>query len=151
MDRLVNIQDRLAPCGLHCGKCFAYTDGEIRNKSIELKKALGNFDVYAQRFVDLIDAPVFKKYPDFKKLLMYFSTIECKGCRKETCRLFKDCKVRDCYKEKGVDFCYQCSDFPCNNTGFDEHLYKRSVDINNRIKEVGIEKYYQEIKDKPRY
>jgi hypothetical protein len=146
-----NIKNRLAPCGLHCGKCFAFSDGEIRKSSILLKKALGNFDVYARRFVDLMDEPVFKNYPDFKKLLTYFSTIECKGCRKETCRLFKDCKVRDCHKEKGVDFCFQCSDFPCSNTGFDNHLYKRSVDINWRIKEIGIEKYYEEIKDKPRY
>jgi hypothetical protein len=47
-------------------------------------------------------------------------------------------------------FCYQCPDFPCNNTGFDEHLHKRSVDINNRMKEIGVEKYYEEVKDMKR-
>ncbi|MCJ7446233.1 MAG: DUF3795 domain-containing protein [Bacteroidales bacterium] len=145
------IKNRLAPCGLHCGKCFAYTDGAIRKSSIHLKKALGNFDVYAQRFVDLIDEPVFKKYPDFKELLTYFTIVECKGCRKEKCKIFKDCKVRDCHEMREIDFCFQCSDFPCDNTGFDQHLHKRSVDINLRMKEIGVEKYYDEIKDKPRY
>jgi len=24
-----NINDRLAPCGLNCGKCFAYKKGDI--------------------------------------------------------------------------------------------------------------------------
>ena len=63
------IKGRIAPCGLHCGKCFAFSDGEISYHSNELKRSLGNFDVYAQRFVDLLDEPVFAKYPDFKEFL----------------------------------------------------------------------------------
>ena len=145
------IKNRLAPCGLHCGKCFAFIDGDIKNYSNKLKEALGNFDIYASRFIDLINEPVFEKYPDFKELLNYFATIECKGCRKEKCKIFKDCKVRDCHELKNVDFCFQCPDFPCNNTGFDQHLYKRSVDINLRMREIGIKEYYNEIKNKPRY
>jgi hypothetical protein len=145
------IKNRLAPCGLHCGKCYAFVDGDISNNSKKLKEQLGNFDIYAKRFVDLIDEPVFKKYPDFKEMLSYFTSVECGGCRKEKCKIFKDCKVRECYENKDVDFCFQCSDFPCDKTGFDEHLHKRSVDINMRMKEFGVEKYYNEIKDKPRY
>jgi hypothetical protein len=98
-----------------------------------------------------LNEPVFKKYSDFKELLNYFSSVECKGCRNENCKLFKDCKVRECYKEKKVDFCYQCNDFPCNKTGFDQHLYKRFVEINLKIKSIGIENFFGEIKYKPRY
>jgi hypothetical protein len=145
------IKDRLAPCGLHCGKCFAYIDSDIKNHSSRLKESLGNFDTYAERFVDLLNEPVFNKYKDFKELLDYFTKADCKGCRKENCKLFKDCKVRSCSEEKGVDFCFECPEFPCNNTGFDVHLDKRSVAINKRMKELGVEKYYNTIKDKPRY
>ena len=145
------IKNKLAPCGLHCGKCFAFIEGDIKNHSNKLKEFLGDFDIYAKRFVDLIDEPVFNKYHDFKELLDYFASVECAGCRKEKCKIFKDCKVRDCHEKKGVDFCFQCSDFPCNETGFDQHLHKRSVVINMRMKEIGVEKYYDEIKDKPRY
>ncbi len=145
------IKSRLAPCGLHCGKCFAFSEGDISNYSKKLKESLGNFDVYAQRFVELIDEPVFSKYPDFKEMLNYFSSVECGGCRKEKCKIFKECKVHECAENKKVDFCYECPDFPCNNTGFDQHLQKRSVTINKRIKEVGVEVYYNEIKDVPRY
>ena len=42
-------------------------------------------------------------------------------------------------------------DFPCNNTGFDKNLYNRSVKINLHMKEIGVEAYYGEIKDKSRY
>jgi len=145
------IKTRLAPCGLHCGKCFAFVDGEIKKNSKDLKESLGDFDVYAQRFVELINEPVLKKYPDFKSVLSFFASVECKGCRKEHCKLFKNCNVRDCHVNKKVGFCFQCSEFPCTKTGFDEHLNKRSVDINFRMREIGVEKYYEEIKDKPRY
>ena len=145
------IKSRLAPCGLHCGKCFAFKDGDITKTSKQLKSLLGNFDVYAERFVDLLGNPVFNKYSDFKELLVYFSEGECSGCRNEKCKLFKNCKVRECAEKKGVDFCFQCSDFPCGNTGFDHHLNERSVKINQRMAEIGVEQYYIEIKDKPRY
>jgi len=146
-----HLLNRLAPCGLHCGKCFAFVDGDIRKYSLLLKESLGNFDICAERFSGLLNKPVFQKYPDFKEMLEYFTTVECQGCRNETCKLFDSCKVKECAKQKKVDFCFQCDEFPCNNTGFDEHLLKRSVDINQRMKEIGVENYYQEIKDKPRY
>ncbi len=145
------IKSRLSPCGLHCGKCFAFADGDIVQQSKKLKESLGNFDVYAERFVTLLDEPVFSKYLDFKVILDRLSVPTCKGCRKEKCVLFKNCKVRQCSEDNKVDFCYQCKDFPCDNTGFDEHLYKRSVSINQRMKEIGVEAYYYEIKDKTRY
>ncbi len=145
------IKSRLAPCGLHCGKCFAFSNGEIKTQSTLLKSSLGNFDVYAQRFAELLDEPRFNKYPEFKEVLNIISSLECKGCRAEKCKLFKDCRVRACSENKGVEFCFQCDEFPCSKTGFDDHLYKRSVSINNRMKEIGVEDYYIEIKDKSRY
>lgn len=45
--------DRLAPCGLHCGKCFAFAGGDINRHSAELKKNLGNFRPYAERFSEI--------------------------------------------------------------------------------------------------
>ena len=145
------IKSRLSPCGLHCGKCFAFAEGDISVLSKQLKTSLGDFDLYAERFVTLLDEPVFLKYPDFNLFLNLLSEPKCKGCRKEKCVLFKNCKVRECSESRKVDFCFQCDLFPCNNTGFDEHLYKRSVNINRRMKEIGVEAYYHEIKDQPRY
>ncbi|MBN1117239.1 MAG: DUF3795 domain-containing protein [Bacteroidales bacterium] len=145
------IKTRLAPCGLHCGKCFAFKEGDIAENSQKLKEQLGNFSVYAERFVDMLNKPVFKKYTEFKEMLDYFASGECAGCRNEHCKLFKDCKVRACSEQKGVDFCYQCPDFPCGNTGFDKHLNERSVKINKQMKEIGVVNYYSKIKDEPRY
>ena len=143
--------DKFGPCGLLCEKCFAYNKGPIRFHAEQLKSNLGSFDNYAKRFVTLLNEPVFGKYSNFKELLDFISSDNCKGCRKQECHLFKDCKVKQCYKDRKVDYCYQCQDFPCDNTGFDENLKQRWSKINCRIREIGLENYYNEIKDKPRY
>ncbi len=141
----------LGPCGLNCEKCFANDGGGIKYHSKKLHELLGHFDIYAERFITLLDEPVFKYYFEFKIMLDYFSKVTCKGCREESCMLFKDCGVKDCYKKKGIDFCFQCDEFPCDRTNFDEDLRQRWVSINMRMKQSGIENYYSEIKEKPRY
>lgn len=144
------IMNRIAPCGLHCGKCFAFNGGKISKLSAELKKELGNFEPYAKRFSRQL-SPIFDKFADFSEMLTYFSASSCNGCRKEHCKFYKNCKVRQCTADKKVDFCYQCDEFPCNHTGLDENLYKRSVAINRNIKEIGLSAYYEKIKNLPRY
>jgi hypothetical protein len=151
MNNIIEIKKALGPCGLNCEKCFANVNGSIGYHSRKLKELLGNFDIYAERFVTLLDEPKFENYPAFKIMLDYFTKASCKGCRDESCKLFKDCGVKECYKEKGVDFCFQCDEFPCDRTNFDEHLRKRWIAINQRMKDIGIEKYYNEIKEKSRY
>jgi hypothetical protein len=116
-----------------------------------LKDNLGDFGVYAERFSTLLNEPLFLKYPEFKEMLDYFSTWKCRGCRKEKCVLFKNCNVRDCCENKRVDYCFQCPEFPCNNTGFDEHLQNRWKMVNIKMNECGVEAYYDVIKDKSRY
>jgi hypothetical protein len=145
------IEQRLAPCGLHCGKFCAFKDCDIKNYSILLRESLGGFDNYASMFVDLLNEPLFKTYPDFKEMLAYFASVDCEGCRTGKCKIFKNCKVRDCHKEKRVDFCYQCISFPFDITGFDKHLYRRFASKNKRMEEIGVERYFDEIENETRY
>ena len=43
----------MAPCGLNCGACVAFRDGEIRELSERLGVLLGpNFGAYAARFAE---------------------------------------------------------------------------------------------------
>jgi len=84
-------------------------------------------------------------------MLDYFASEHCKGCRNEQCRMFKTCGVRGCHQEKEMDFCYQCEEFPCDKTNFDENLYKSWVLINEKIKKTDIEQYYEKTRTRPRY
>ena len=145
------IKAAIAPCGLSCEKCFAHVDGDIRRLSLKLKEKLGNFGVYAKRFETLLGDPIFKKYPDFKEVLDYLASENCRGCRNEQCKLFNACGVRACHQEKQIDYCYECQDFPCDQTNFDDPLYQAWCLINKKIQKVGIETYYQETRTRSRY
>ena len=138
----------LAPCGLNCAKCQAFAEGDIKKHASELKRLLGSFDNYAERFSKFL--PVFKNYPAFKELLNHFAEANCKGCRKGDCK-YPNCGVASCYKQKGIDFCFQCDEFPCDKTNFDPNLRERWIKMNTRMKETGIETYFEEVKNLPRY
>lgn len=96
-----DILKTLAPCGLNCGKCQAYSEGEIKSHAAELKRLLGSFDRYAERFSNFL--PVFKKYPAFKELLNQFSETNCKGCRQGDCK-YPNCGVAPMLQAKGRCF-----------------------------------------------
>ncbi len=142
------VLEELAPCGLSCRKCMGHENGDIKRHAIMLKKLLGDFDSYAARFSKFL--PIFENYPQFKMMLDHFTQGTCKGCRRGECK-YPNCGVAQCYKTKKVDFCFQCDEFPCGRSNFDENLKKRWIAMNTRMKEIGVERYYEETKDSPRY
>lgn len=143
------IKSRLAPCGLSCGKCLAYAGGPIQGLSAHLAEELGdNFGVYAERFEGM--NPVFKNYTAFRELLDFFTEGSCSGCREKGC-LFKDCKVTGCVKEKGIDYCFQCDEFPCDRHGMPDGLAERWQANNEKMRDIGIDAWFCGCKDNPRY
>ncbi len=143
-----DIVEIIAPCGSNCLKCAGYAQGEIKGHSGKLKILLGEFDAYAKRYSKSL--PMFKNYPAFKEILDFFSQGSCSGCR-EGERKFPTCTIAPCIREKELDFCFTCSEYPCDRGDFDPVIKKRWIQMNNRMKEIGIEAYYKEIKDNPRY
>jgi len=88
--------------------------------ALAIKELLGeNFGGYAARFVGM--NPVFEGYEGFAEILEFFAAGSCGGCRKQGC-LFQACRVKDCVREHGVDFCFECGEFPCERHGFPEGL-----------------------------
>ncbi|OPZ59383.1 MAG: hypothetical protein BWY87_01031 [Deltaproteobacteria bacterium ADurb.Bin510] len=142
------ILEILAPCGLNCRKCLSCSQGEIKRLAVELQAALGNFDGYAERFSRI--KPAFAGYPQFKELLAHLTTGACAGCRRAAA-CYPGCGVAPCCRAKGVDFCGECPDFPCDHSNLDENLKRRWLEMSARIREIGAEAYYAETKELPRY
>ena len=134
---------RLAPCGLDCSRCFYYHDNEIKNLSKRLSELLYGFDDVAEKVSNWL--PQLKKYPEFKEILDLIIQGDCRGCRYEKC--FMPCGTQDCFKEKGVDFCFQCDEYPCDHPP----LTKKWRKINDRLSDIGVERYYEEQLRLPRY
>lgn len=142
-----DILEHLAPCGLDCVRCVDYTNGEIKRLSSELIKLLGGYARIAKLKEEAL--PLFKDYSKFEDVLKYFSTASCSGCRGEEVQCFLECKAKTCHKEKKVDFCFQCNDYPCDN--FTGPLGERFKKLCDHMKEVGVVEFYNERVKLPRY
>ena len=140
--------NKVAPCGLLCSTCTAAKDGTIKNHSKELLKLLENFDGFAEKFSDY--EPRLKNYPKFIDILHMFSDAGCEGCRGGNC-MFPGCPVEPCTTQKGIDFCFECETFPCVKMGFDRSLKLKWITANRRMKEVCVQVYFIESKDKSHY
>jgi hypothetical protein len=143
------ITDLVAPCGLHCEKCLAFQGGEIHELSSRLAELLGsNFKTYAKRFQGM--NPVFDGYEEFRDLLEFMGQGTCRGCRSGG-SLFHQCPIQMCVMERGIDFCYQCEDFPCELDGVPGMLKKRWEANNTKLQSMGPEKYLEMLRGKHRY
>ncbi|MGE4298791.1 MAG: DUF3795 domain-containing protein [Desulfovibrionaceae bacterium] len=144
-----SIKKVIAPCGLSCGKCIAFAGGPVQEHAAALRTHLGsNFAFYAERFKNM--DPVFAGYPAFAPVLDFLASGTCTGCRGSGC-LFKACAVPACAGKRGVDFCFQCVDFPCTTHGMPPAIAGRWQKNNEIMRDKGVETLYELMRDAPRY
>jgi hypothetical protein len=142
------ILKRLAPCGVDCGRCVDYEGGEIKGLCLKIRGLLGDYRRVAKLKSDHM--PVFSGCPQFEEILDLFCTPSCGGCRSQNVRCPIDCSVASCHKQKQVDFCFQCAEYPCENP-MDPRLKERWRKRNDRMKEVGVEEFFHEQSRLPPY
>ena len=85
----MNYEQMTAPCGLDCFNCIVY----LANENQEIRSIVS----------EELDIPL--------------EQIFCKGCRNENgkCPVIPmECNVYPCAEKKGIKFCCDCSDFPCD-------------------------------------
>ncbi len=142
------VVERLAPCGLDCSRCADYTGGEIQKLSAQLDDLLNGYLRVARMKKDI--KPVFTGYPQFEEVLKSFTQAACSGCRGNNVLCPFECVASVCSMEKGVDFCFQCEEFPCSKI-IDTRIQERWLSFNLRMKEIGVEEFYLEQSKLPRY
>lgn len=143
-----DVLKHLGPCGLDCVRCADYEHGEIKHLSAELLRLLGNYPRVAKVKEEMM--PAFTNYRQFEEILHYFAGASCSGCRGDNVKCFIECPAKTCHQEQGVDFCFQCSDYPCDKP-FSHGIGKRWKKNNDRMKEVGPVQFYYEQSKQPRY
>jgi hypothetical protein len=92
-------------------------------------------------------------YDEFLKGVRWLSSRpkSCAGCRfGGGWSWWRDCPVRDCCIERGLEFCYQCDEFPCDRltTG---SLLKRKKDIietNEKMRKIPLSDWVKVVKNK---
>ncbi|HOP27257.1 MAG TPA: DUF3795 domain-containing protein [Candidatus Sabulitectum sp.] len=105
-------------CGLNCGACMVGIANEM-GKGDVLDGYAGNWKIPREK-------------------------LECSGCKGDvTAGFCENCEMRLCAREKGIEFCFQCGEFPCKTiTGFrnDDACHHSAVFSNlKKIREAGLE------------
>lgn len=73
----------------------------------------------------------------------------CNGCKSDTVATFcQTCGMKVCAEEKGIEFCFQCSDYPCKMVSDfkNDDRPHHSIIFHNLglIKELGIKQWMQD-------
>jgi hypothetical protein len=75
----------------------------------------------------------------------------CEGCRTETRLPYcKTCRMVTCAAEKGIDFCGECKEYPCEELNKFQAALPHRIELwknQERIREVGVEKWFEEMLD----
>ena len=112
-----------AACGLFCGACTFFigsTEEPERLKTLSER---------------------FKRKPE---------EMTCYGCRsdKRTFYCENNCKMTKCTTEKGLDFCGECPEYPCQELKAFQSQMPHRLELwqaHQRIKEAGYETWYKEM------
>ena len=112
-------------CGLYCRACGIYTS--TRENNVE----------NLQRIAMRMNVPL--------------GEIRCNGCRTETRTAYcKNCFMVKCATEKGIDFCGQCSDYPCSEIKDFQSKMPHRAELwksQERLQKIGWEKWFMEMAD----
>lgn len=145
------ILEKIAPCSLMCYTCNAYKNGVICKSA---KKLLDYMDG-VKEFYEKNRPSQVENHNIFLQHLEYYSAGACSGCRNRDhhrCSI-NGCFILECTKTHKVDFCGECTKFPCNKTKplFEHEVYKQWLYGNQEIQKNGIEKFWEKNCEKPHY
>lgn len=138
----------LAPCGNDCSRCANYEKGEIVLLSKELNDKLENFENMVGKIKDFM--PIFNYYNEFLAILNHFSNGNCQGCRFSD-KPVTQCSINMCHKKEKVNFCFECSKYPCNPSTYSKSLNEVWQNNNDTMKNIGVDSFYRVQKEKSRY
>lgn len=101
----------VAYCGLCCGDCHGYR-GKIPDLARDLRKELraSHYEKFARGISEQGFGKAFKDYDTCYEVLGAMVKFRCKkGCKNGGGPPF--CKIRSCCQKKGVEGCWECSEY----------------------------------------
>jgi hypothetical protein len=127
--------DLVTYCGLYCELCAQR--GRIPRQAAELKASLSRegIEYWGE------ELPGFK---EFWALLGRLSDPDgsCPGCRQGGGPPF--CGIRKCARERNIDVCVECDDYPCSRIEGIAKGYPTLIADGKRMKELGIDQWITE-------
>ena len=126
-------------CGLYCDLCAQR--GRIPHQANVLRESMvkEGYEFWG------------KEVPGFNKFWKFLNNLcdpekACPGCRQGGGPPF--CSIRKCARERKVDICIFCEDYPCNRILAIAKGYPTLIADGKRMQEIGIKAWIQEQKER---
>lgn len=122
-------------CGLYCGLCAQR--GRIPRQANTLRESMSRegYEFWG---------PGIQGFKEFWEFLQALCEPEkaCPGCRQGGGPPF--CTIRKCARERGVDICVECAEYPCHRVQAIAKGYPTLLADGKRMQELGIEAWVKE-------
>jgi hypothetical protein len=128
-------------CGLYCGLCAQR--GRIPRQASTLREAMRRegYEYWAT------ELPAFQEFWKFLDTLCD-PDASCPGCRQGGGPPF--CTIRKCARERGIEVCVQCDEYPCRRVLGIAKGYPTLISDGQRMQEIGIEAWIEEQEERAR-
>ena len=140
----VKPEDLITYCGLYCGSCARWIEyTAFRNMAkllAEIADAHG-FQHWMPGEVEDFD------YAQFRKGLDFFSKDDTWFVCRQGCKTndkMAHCRFRKCAKERGVELCFDCAEFPCDQVKGNTVMLKRAEEY----RKLGKKEWLRQIVEK---
>jgi len=132
----------LAYCGLYCGLCASRNRIPQRAKLLRETLHEEGMDWWYKYDDSMKDT-----FPVFWEFLNNLIKTDC------TCRGGggpPDCKIRNCVREKGVEACPFCDEYPCGMIEGLAEQYVSAIQDGKRLKRIGLKTWTAEQEERAR-
>ncbi|MCU0522963.1 MAG: DUF3795 domain-containing protein [Anaerolineae bacterium] len=122
-------------CGLYCDLCGARNDTPERARALVTTLKQSEIDHWGADIPD---------FPEFWRFLNSLTEIPAdKCCRSGQCGA-PNCAIRNCAKDREVEVCAFCADFPCDRIRVFAQSEPLLLHDGERIRKVGLEQWVAE-------
>jgi len=127
-------------CGLYCELCAERSRIPQRAAALQQAMAEEGWPYWGS------------SVPDFTEFWRFLEGLHtgggCPGCRADGG--YPQCQIRACARERGVELCSECPDFPCHRVEALAARYPTLIADNRRLQAVGLEQWLSEQRERAR-
>jgi len=129
-------------CGLYCRLCTNLARIPQQAKMLKATMSKAGYEIFGEHYVE--------HFKEFWEVLGRFSETDktCPACRGGCGD--PSCKVRICAREKEIERCPVCKDYPCEHVLELAKRYPNLVADGKRQEEIGIEAWIEEQEERIR-
>ena len=129
----------VAYCGLYCGLCAERSRIPQQAAALQATMTEEGWPYWG---------PTMPDFTEFWRFLQKLTGEGCPGCRADGG--YPECPIRICARERGIDLCNRCPDFPCAHVEALAARYPTLLADNQRLRSVGLECWLAEQEERAR-